>query len=96
MVLSLWVSISYRHYDIVPLAIVCFFPSYLNAYTYMYSYSYISFLQFDDDKDGSEITKGGEISVPEVFQWQTMKIENEGNNISLCCRSSFFSPNLSS
>ena len=45
----------------------------------MYLYFYILFLQFDDDKNGNEITKGGEKSVSEVFQWQTVKTENEGN-----------------
>ena len=59
-------------------------------YICVYLYFYISFLQFDDDKDGSEITKEGEISVSEVFQWQTMKTENEGNRIGLCCRLTFF------
>ena len=45
----------------------------------------MSFLQFEDDKDGSDITEGGEIGVPEVYRWQTMKTENEGDNIGLCC-----------
>ena len=64
----------------------------------MYLYLYTSFLQFDDDKDGSEIAKGGETSVSEVFRWQTVKTENEGIRTGLCCRSTFFdflSANLS-
>ena len=56
----------------------------------MYLYFHISFLQLDDDKDDSEITKVGEMSVPEMFQWQTMKTENEGYNIGLRCQSMFF------
>ena len=59
--------------------------SIISIYVRVCLYFYISFLQFDDDKDGSEIAKGGEKSVSEVFQWQTMKIENEGNRIGLCC-----------
>ena len=57
--------------------------SIISIYICVYLYFYISFLQFDDDKDGSEIAKGGETSVSEVFQWQTVKVENEGNKIGL-------------
>ena len=41
-------------------------------------------LQFDDDEDDGEmIRKGGEISVPGVVPWQTIKTENKGNYIGL-------------
>ena len=79
------------------IASVCVASAYINIRICVFIILYLIF-QFHDDKDGSDITKGRETNVPEVFQWQTMKTENEGNRIGLCCRSTFFnffSANLS-
>ena len=49
------------------------------------------FLQFDDDKDDGGIEKVEVMSRSEVkTESQTMKTENEGKTIRLCCRSTFF------
>ena len=47
-------------------------------------------LQFDDDKDDGKIEKAGVMSCPGVYPWQTIKTENEGKIVGLCCRRNIF------